>query len=98
MYNELKMRGDHTKQYQKSIALVAAMRLKWRQAEESLEILSIHDDTSVNIRCIRILSYAYLSRFDDVFRLLEMSFTPSIHTNEIIKVPIQLVIYEIRCI
>lgn len=91
MFNELKQRGQHTKQYRKSIALVAAMRLKRHQADESLEILSIYDDIDVNIRYIRILSHLYLDQFDQVFRLLEMTITPA-SNEKAPKIPDQLVI------
>lgn len=73
MYKELKETGLLTKQYRKSIALVAAMRLKQHQPEQSLEILSIYDDIDVNIRYVRMLSNLYLNRFDEVFRLLKMT-------------------------
>ncbi|XP_055323929.1 pentatricopeptide repeat-containing protein 2, mitochondrial-like [Sitodiplosis mosellana] len=86
MYNELKACGQHEKQYRKSIALVAAMRLKRHQPDESLEILSIHDDIDVNIRYVRILSYTFLAQFEEVFRLLEMTLAPT-HTDQIIKIP-----------
>lgn len=90
MYKELKNCGQHAKQYRKSIALIAAMRLKRHQPEESLEILSIFDDFDVNIRYVRILSYTFLTQFEDVFRLLEMTLEPT-HTDKIIKIPDQLV-------
>lgn len=91
MYKELKECGTHTKQYRKSIALVAAMRLKHHRPDESLEILSIHDDIDVNIRYMRILSHAYLKQFDEVFRLLELTIS-SPYTNNVIKIPNHLVI------
>lgn len=94
MYQELKECGQHAKQYRKSIALVAAMRLKRHQPNESLEILSIHDDIDVNIRYVRILSYTFLTQFEEVFRLLELTLSSN-HTNQIIKIPNQLVIYLI---
>lgn len=90
MYKELKERGQHIKQFRKSIALVAAMRLKRHQPDESLEILSIHDDIDVNTRYVRILSYTYSNQFDQVFRLLEMTIAPT-KTGQAPKIPDQLV-------
>lgn len=90
MYNELKEYKTHTKQYRKSIALVAAMRLKCHRPDQSLEILSIHDDIDVNIRYVRILSHAHLNQFDQVFRLLKLTLQSS-HTDKTIKIPEQLV-------
>lgn len=87
MYKRLKECGRHTEQYRKSIALVAAMRLRRKQPNDSLEILSIHDDTDVNIRYIRILAHSYLQQFDDVLRLLKMT----ISSNKTILIPDQLV-------
>lgn len=91
MYNELKLCDKHTKQYRKSIALVAAMRLKCHQPNESLEILSIYDDIDVNIRYIRILSHTHLNQFDHVFRLLEMTLASTVNNQSIPKIPDQLV-------
>lgn len=90
MYKELKECGELAKQYRKSIALVAAMRLKRHRPDESLEILSIHDDIDVNIRYVRILSHAYLNQFNEVFRLLELTIA-SPYTENVIKIPEQLV-------
>lgn len=90
MYKELRECGQHLKQYRKSIALVAAMRLKRHQSDESLEILSIYDDIDVNIRYVRILSHVYLNQFDEAFLLLEMTLA-SPHTDQVIKVPDQMV-------
>lgn len=95
MYNKLKECGQHAKQYRKSIALVAAMRLKRHQPDESLEILSIHDDIDVNIRYVRILSYTFLTQFEEVFRLLEMTVAPT-YTNQTIKIPDMLVIFYVH--
>lgn len=91
LYNELKETGLHTKQYRKSIALVAAMQIKRHQPNTSLEILSIYDDIDVNIRYVRILSYLYLNQFDQVFRLLRMTCT-----DQAPKIPDQLVIEHIQ--
>lgn len=91
MYKELKSCEQHTKQYRKSIALVAAMRLKHHQPSESLEILSIHNDIDVNIRYVRILSYTYLNQFDHVLRLLEMTVASTANHQSIPKIPDQLV-------
>lgn len=91
MYKVLKSCDKHTKQYRKSIALVAAMRLKCHQPNESLEILSIYDDIDVNIRYIRILSYTHLNQFDHVFRLLEMTLTTTANNEAVPKIPDQLV-------
>lgn len=96
MYKELKSGGHHTKQYRKSIALVAAMRLKRHQPNESLDILSIHNDIDVNIRYVRTLSYADLNQFDQVFRLLEMTIA-SQHTDQTIRIPDQLVMSITKC-
>lgn len=96
MYKELKECGQHARQYRKSIALVAAMRLKRHQPDESLEILSIYDDLDVNIRYVRILSYTFLTQFEEVFRLLEMTIAPT-HTDKIIKIPDQLVSKILIC-
>lgn len=90
MYKELKECGRHASQYRKSIALVAAMRLHRHQPDESLEILSTYDDVDVNIRYVRILSYTFLTQFEEVFRLLELTIA-SPHTNKITKIPDQLV-------
>lgn len=89
-YKELKESGQHTKQHRKSIALVAAMRLNQHQPNESLEILSIHNDIDVNIRYVRMLSYAYLKQFHEVIRLLRMTITPPINVTPP-KIPKQLV-------
>lgn len=86
LYNELKESGLSTKQYRKSIALVAAMKLKCHQPDESLDILSIYDDIDVNIRYVRMMSLAYLNQFDQVFRLLQMTCT-----EQAPKIPDQLV-------
>lgn len=91
LYNELKSCDQHTKQYRKSIALVAAMRLKRHKPNESLEILSIYDDIDVNIRYVRILSYTYLNQFDEVLRLLEITVTSTADQQTIPKIPDQLV-------
>lgn len=87
----LKSCDKHTKQYRKSIALVAAMRLKCHQPNESLEILSIYDDIDVNIRYIRVLSYTHLNQFDRVFPLLEMTLTSTVNNQPVPKIPDQLV-------
>lgn len=91
MYKVLKSCDNHTKQYRKSIALVAAMRLKCHQPNESLEILSIYDDIDVNIRYVRILSYTHLNQFDQVFRLLGMTLTTTANNQPVPKIPDQLV-------
>lgn len=91
MYKMLKSCDKHTKQYRKSIALVAAMRLKCHQPNESLEILSIYDDIDVNIRYVRILSYMHLNKFDQVFRLLEMTLTSTAQNQPVPKIPDELV-------
>lgn len=91
MYKELKLCDRHTKQYRKSIALVAAMRLKHHESNECLEILSIHNDIDVNIRYVRMLAYTHLNQFEHVFRLLEMTIAPTANNQTIPKIPDQLV-------
>ncbi|XP_031628867.1 pentatricopeptide repeat-containing protein 2, mitochondrial-like isoform X2 [Contarinia nasturtii] len=86
MYKNLKDQGTHIKQYRKSIGLVAAMQLRLENPDKSLEILSIYDDTDVNIRYVRILSHVHLHQFDDAFRLLEMT----IASPKAILIPDQL--------
>lgn len=90
----MKERNQHTKQYRKSIALVAAMRLKRYQPDESLEILSIYDDIDVNIRYMRALSHTYLNQFNQVFRLLEMTIAEPDNDRKP-KIPDQLVILDL---
>lgn len=90
LYKELYKNGLHTQQYRKSIALIAAMRLKRHKPEDCLEILSIHDDTDVTTRYVRMLAYAYMKHFDEVFRLLRMT-TEVKQTGTVPKIPDQLV-------
>lgn len=77
---------QHANQYRKTIALVRVIRLKRHQPDESLEILSIHDDIGINIRNVEFLSYTFPSQFEEIFRLLEMTITLT-HTDQTIKQP-----------
>lgn len=90
LYKDLNERGQTT-QYPKSIALVAAMKLRRHKPEESLEILSTSYDKHIEIRYVRILTHAYLYQFDEVFQLLEMTIE-SPYTEYVSRVPKQLVI------
>lgn len=91
MYKELKLCDQHKKQHRKSIALVAAMRLKQHQPNESLEILSIYDDIDVSVRYVRMLAYTHLNQFERVFRLLEMTTANTATNRTIPKIPDHLV-------
>lgn len=92
----MKKLDRHKKQYRKSAALIGAMKLRTNQPDECLEILSIFDDdNNKEVRYIRILAYAELNNFEQVFRLLRLTIKPidqrKFDTESVPKIPYQLV-------
>lgn len=77
LYNRLKAVNQHKDQFRKSMALVGAMKLRRNLPNECLEILSIHDDGNFECRFVQMLAFACLNKFDEVFRLIQLTISPS---------------------
>lgn len=73
LYEQLNDIGQWKHQFRKSIAMVAEMKRKENESNESLKILAPYDDIDVNIRFVRIAANLDLNKFNEVFRLVRMT-------------------------
>lgn len=74
------------------MAILAAIRLKQKEPDECLKMLSPYDDFDVTIRYVRLLAHLELNEFQEVFRLLRLTIEPpTARTQTVPKMPDQMV-------
>lgn len=83
-----------SKQFSKTAAILAAIRLKHKQPQKCLEILSGRGDYDVFVRYIRTMAHLQLNEYSEVIRLIRLTITQPrmASSNSMPKIPDQLVI------